>query len=94
MDALQQEEDTLSQALMDLGLLVVDVACGGMDGPDITGLLDDIDYYWGQQSASGVMAVVVLLDEIGKKTLKPSVHDAIDAVRPALLKYRDQIKGS
>jgi hypothetical protein len=40
------------------------------------------------------MAVVVLLDEIGKKTLKPSVHDAIDAVRPALLKYRDQIKGS
>jgi len=92
MDALQQEEDRLFKALMDFGLLVLDVACVGLDGSDIHGLLDDIDYYWDRQTASSVMGVTILLDEIGRKTLKPSVHDAIDALKPALLKYRDQIK--
>ncbi|MGZ9059631.1 MAG: hypothetical protein ACXW14_10355 [Burkholderiaceae bacterium] len=92
MDTLQQEEDRLFKALIDFGALVVDVACDGLDGPDIHGLLDDIDYYWDQQSASGVMVVTVLLDEIGKKTHKPIVHEAIEALKPALLQYRDQIK--
>jgi hypothetical protein len=92
MDALRQEEDRLFTALIDFGKLVMAVAGAGSDASDIHRLLDDIDNYWDLQTASSVIVVTILLDEVGKKTRNPSVHEAIRALKPALLKYRDQIK--
>ncbi|MBJ7314045.1 hypothetical protein ACFOLJ_17960 [Rugamonas sp. CCM 8940] len=84
-DALRQEEDRLFSALNDFSELVRSVACDGLDAPDIYKLLDGIDDFWDQRTLAGIMAGG------GKKTSKPSVHNAIGALKPALLQYRSRL---